>query len=68
MLKYHPNSKKPNVQTLFGGTLKPKRDTTLFQQNQPSVLVATPGRLLSHLREGTLGPKPFDSLGNQVEM
>lgn len=62
MLKYHPNSKKPNVQTLFGGTLKPKRDTTLFQQNQPSVLVATPGRLLSHLREGTLGPKPFDSL------
>ena len=44
MLKSH--SKKPKVQTLFGGTIKPKRDTSLFKSTKPSVLVATPGRLM----------------------
>ena len=60
MLAHH--GKKPNVLTLFGGSRKPNKDSALFRQNKPSVLVCTPGRLMAHLEAETLGANPLNHL------
>jgi ATP-dependent RNA helicase MSS116 len=60
LLTFHPA--KPHVQTLFGGQVKPRVDIKRFKQNPPAVVVATPGRLLAHLRDGTLGRNPLRHL------
>lgn len=59
MVQHHEN--KPEVQTMFGGK-KPKRDIDLFFRKRPSVLVCTPGRLMAHLKEETLGVTPLNNL------
>ena len=53
LLRFHPG--RPKVQTLYGGKVKPEKDANIFRENQPSVVVATPGRLLQHLRDNSLG-------------
>ena len=60
MLAHH--GKKPQVLTLFGGSRKPNKDTALFRQHKPSVLVCTPGRLMAHLEAQTLGANPLKHL------
>lgn len=46
LLRYHPSAK---VQCVVGGTSL-SRDVQLLQQSSPSILVATPGRLLDLLQ------------------
>ena len=62
LLSCHPRATRPAVQTLFGGSRKPRTDTNMFMQDRPRVLVATPGRLLAHLEDRTLGADPLASL------
>jgi ATP-dependent RNA helicase MSS116 len=45
--------KKRGVQVMFGGTKKP-RDMARLERRTPALLVATPGRLLDHLRSTSL--------------
>ena len=47
-----------SVQVMFGGT-KMARDMNAFNRRLPSILVATPGRLLDHLRETSLRGRKF---------
>jgi ATP-dependent RNA helicase MSS116, mitochondrial len=46
------------VQVMFGGT-NMKRDITRLSQKTPTILVATPGRLLDHLQSTRIGSKRF---------
>ena len=62
LLSCHPRATRPAVQTLFGGSRKPRTDTNMFMQDRPRVLVATPGRLLAHLEDRTLGADPLAAL------
>lgn len=45
-------------QVVFGGASKPK-DIKSFERRAPTILVATPGRLLDHLQTTTIRGKPF---------
>lgn len=47
-----------SVQVMYGGT-KMARDMNAFNRRLPSILVATPGRLLDHLRETSLRGRKF---------
>ena len=47
-----------SVQVIFGGT-NMKRDITRLSQKTPTILVATPGRLLDHLQSTRIGSKRF---------
>ncbi len=51
LLKFHPG--RAQIQTIFGGTSS-IRDLTDFARLKPSVVVATPGRLLDHIKNGRL--------------
>jgi superfamily II DNA/RNA helicase len=48
LLRFHAPARR-TVQTVFGGT-KSARDVRRCETKPPTVLVATPGRLLDHLR------------------
>ena len=47
-----------SVQVMYGGT-RMARDMNGFNRGLPSILVATPGRLLDHLRETSLRGRKF---------
>lgn len=47
-----------SVQVMFGGT-NMKRDITRLSQKTPTILVATPGRLLDHLQSTRIGKSQF---------
>jgi len=55
LLTFH---KDHSVQVVFGGT-NIKRDTNAFQRKMPTILVATPGRLLDHLESTTIKGQKF---------
>ena len=61
-------SPKRPVQVMFGGTKKP-RDIRQLERNCPSLLVATPGRLLDHLQTTRLqNGKTFKDLVKHVQV
>eukprot|EP00559_Dactyliosolen_fragilissimus_P006117 CAMPEP_0184870256 /NCGR_PEP_ID=MMETSP0580-20130426/36898_1 /TAXON_ID=1118495 /ORGANISM="Dactyliosolen fragilissimus" /LENGTH=614 /DNA_ID=CAMNT_0027372241 /DNA_START=303 /DNA_END=2147 /DNA_ORIENTATION=- len=60
LMKYHQDL---SCQVIFGGT-KMTRDTTLLNKRLPTILVATPGRLLDHLENTVLRNKK--KFGNDV--
>jgi len=51
LLTFYPNNMK--VQVMFGGT-KMGRDVNFLNKHLPSILVATPGRLLDHMENTKL--------------
>eukprot|EP00980_Cylindrotheca_fusiformis_P007961 scaffold1697_cov120-Cylindrotheca_fusiformis.AAC.43 len=55
LLTFH---KDMNVQVVFGGT-KLQRDMSQFNRKIPTILVATPGRLLDHLESTEIRGKKF---------
>jgi ATP-dependent RNA helicase MSS116 len=55
LLTFHPDL---SVQVVFGGT-KISRDVNLFKKRLPSILVATPGRLLDHLESTVVKGERF---------
>jgi ATP-dependent RNA helicase MSS116 len=55
LTKFHSHI---SVQVIFGGT-NINRDKTQFQRQLPTVLVATPGRLIDHLESTTVGKNKF---------
>ena len=59
LITYH---KDLNHQVCFGGT-NMKRDVNQFSRRLPSILVATPGRLLDHLQSTSINGKQF---GNDI--
>ena len=60
-------SPKRSVQVMFGGTKKP-RDINQLERNCPSLLVATPGRLLDHLQTTRLRNGSFKDLVSNVQV
>jgi len=55
LLTFHRNMK---VQVVFGGT-KIGRDINFLNKNIPTILVATPGRLLDHMENSKIGGRQF---------
>lgn len=55
LTKYH---KHMSVQVMFGGT-NSDRDLKRMAQRMPTILVATPGRLLDHLQTARIGQQNF---------
>lgn len=55
LLSFHRNMR---VQVVFGGT-KITKDINTLNRNVPTVLVATPGRLLDHLENTKIGSRQF---------
>lgn len=57
----HANKEGFKQQVIFGGSSK-IMDIRGFERNPPSLLVATPGRLLDHLNNTTVRGRPFSEL------
>jgi len=55
LLTFHRNMR---VQVVFGGT-KMTRDVNLLNKNIPTILVATPGRLLDHMENTKIAGRQF---------
>jgi len=55
LLTFHSDM---NVQVVYGGT-KVQRDTNQFKRKIPTILVATPGRLLDHLENAQINGRSF---------
>jgi len=65
LLTYH---KKMSVQTIYGGSSITK-DVSRFNKNLPSILVATPGRLLDHTENTKLSNgKSFKDVLNSTSL
>jgi len=58
---------KRGVQVMFGGTKKP-RDVARLERSIPSLLVATPGRLLDHFRNTNLRECAFRDLFSNLQV
>jgi len=62
---YHPDL---TVQVMYGGTKK-GRDINMLSKRLPSILVATPGRLLDHLTETKIQGRKFgDDIMTETEI
>jgi|EP01043_Picozoa_sp_COSAG02_P046261 ATP-dependent RNA helicase MSS116 len=61
------DSNKRSVQVMFGGTNKP-RDVARLERSTPTLLVATPGRLLDHFRNTTLRKGAFRELFSGLQV
>lgn len=67
LLSEASGTNKRGVQVMFGGTKK-QRDVTRLERSMPDVVVATPGRLLDHLRNTTLRNGAFRGLFNKLQV
>ena len=66
LLRFQPSSRR-HVQTMFGGT-KSNADLRRLERAPPCVLVATPGRLLDHLRNSSVHGQPFAKLLGKLQV
>jgi ATP-dependent RNA helicase MSS116, mitochondrial len=56
-----------NVMSAYGGT-RIQRDIALFNKRLPTVLVATPGRLLDHLQETKIRGRKFSDILGETQL
>lgn len=65
LLTYH--SQDFTVMDMYGGT-KLSRDTALLNKRLPTILVATPGRLLDHIEQTRVGARRFSDILSQTQI
>jgi ATP-dependent RNA helicase MSS116 len=64
LLTFH---KDMDVACIYGGT-KMQKDTRLFSKGMPTILVATPGRLLDHLEETRIERRKFSDILSETRI